>query len=73
MLPEKFDKKIEAAPLPQKTKDQLRAFLDGKELTDTQFRQIFRSLPHEGQRVERKTSSLSSNAVLQKWHSLMSP
>jgi DNA-directed RNA polymerase subunit A" len=41
MLAEKFDKKIEAAPLPQKTKDQLRAFLDEKELTDTQFKQIF--------------------------------
>jgi DNA-directed RNA polymerase subunit A" len=41
MLAEKFDKKIEAAPLPQKTKDQLRAFLNEKELTDTQFKQIF--------------------------------
>src|SRR5208337_4067229 len=39
-LAEKYDKKIEAAALPQKTKDQLRKFLEGKELSDTQFRQI---------------------------------
>jgi DNA-directed RNA polymerase subunit A" len=49
MLPEKFDKKIEAAPLPQKTKDQMRAFLDGKELTDTQFKQIFDRVVREYQ------------------------
>jgi DNA-directed RNA polymerase subunit A" len=49
MLAEKFDKKIEAAPLPQKTKDQLRAFLDGKELTDTQFKQIFERVVREYQ------------------------
>ncbi len=39
-LAEKFDKKIEAADLPKKTKDQLHKFLDNKEITDSQFRQI---------------------------------
>jgi DNA-directed RNA polymerase subunit A" len=49
MLAEKFDRKVEAAPLPQKTKDQLRGFLDGKELTDTQFKQIFERVVREYQ------------------------
>jgi DNA-directed RNA polymerase subunit A" len=40
MLPEKFGKKITAAGLPEKTKDQLRSFLEGKEITDAQFKQI---------------------------------
>ena len=39
-LAEKYDKKIEAAELPKKTKDQLRKSLDNKEITDTQFKQI---------------------------------
>jgi DNA-directed RNA polymerase subunit A" len=39
-LLEKFDKKIEGANLPKKTKDQLHKFLDNKEINDTQFRQI---------------------------------
>jgi DNA-directed RNA polymerase subunit A" len=39
-LAEKFGKKIEAAGLPKKTKDQLHKFLDNKEITDSQFRQI---------------------------------
>ena len=39
-LADKHDKKIEAANLPQKTKDQLRKFLANKEITDTQFKQI---------------------------------
>jgi DNA-directed RNA polymerase subunit A" len=39
-LAEKFNKKIEAAALPQKTKDQLKKFLDEKEVTDAQFRHI---------------------------------
>jgi DNA-directed RNA polymerase subunit A" len=49
MLAEKFDRKIEAAPLPQKTKDQLRGFLDGKDITDTQFKQIFERVVREYQ------------------------
>ncbi|MDD1701990.1 MAG: DNA-directed RNA polymerase subunit A'' [Methanoregula sp.] len=40
MIPDKFEKKIEAADLLQKTKDQLRTFLDGKEVTDAQFKEI---------------------------------
>jgi DNA-directed RNA polymerase subunit A" len=40
MVAEKFDKKIEAAALPQKTKDQLRTFLENKEITDAQFKEI---------------------------------
>lgn len=40
VLAEKFEKKIEAADLPKKTKDQLHKFLDDKEITDSQFRQI---------------------------------
>jgi DNA-directed RNA polymerase subunit A" len=40
VLAEKFDKKIEAADLPKKTKDQLHKFLDNKEITDSQFRLI---------------------------------
>ena len=39
-LAEKFDKKIEAADLPKKTKDQLHKFLDNKQITDSQFRLI---------------------------------
>jgi DNA-directed RNA polymerase subunit A" len=39
-LEEKFDKKIEGANLPKKTKDQLHKFLDNKEINDTQFKQI---------------------------------
>jgi DNA-directed RNA polymerase subunit A" len=39
-LVEKYDKKIEAADLPKKTKDQLHKFLDNKEINDTQFKQI---------------------------------
>ncbi|HWS21024.1 MAG TPA: DNA-directed RNA polymerase subunit A'' [Methanoregula sp.] len=39
-LAEKYDKKIEAADLPKKTKDQLHKFLDNKEINDTQFKQI---------------------------------
>src|SRR5512137_2151904 len=39
-LLEKYEKKIEAADLPKKTKDQLFKFLDGKEISDTQFKQI---------------------------------
>jgi len=39
-LAEKYDKKVEAADLPQKTKDQLRKFLAEKEITDAQFKQI---------------------------------
>ena len=49
MVAEKYNKKIEAAPLPQKTRDQMRAFLDGKELTDTQFKQIFDRVVREYQ------------------------
>ena len=39
-LSEKYDKKVEAADLPVKTKDQIRKFLAEKEITDTQFKQI---------------------------------
>jgi DNA-directed RNA polymerase subunit A" len=39
-LADKYIKKIEAATLPQKTKDQLRKFLDEKEITDAQFKHI---------------------------------
>ncbi len=40
MVSDKYEKKIEAAALPQKTKDQLRTFLGGKEITDAQFKEI---------------------------------
>ncbi len=40
MILNKYEKKIGAADLPQKTKDQLRTFLDEKELSDTQFKEI---------------------------------
>jgi DNA-directed RNA polymerase subunit A" len=40
VLAEKYNKKIEAADLPKKTKDQLHKFLDNKEINDTQFKQI---------------------------------
>jgi len=40
MVADKYDKKIEAASLPQKTKDQLRTFLENKEITDAQFKEI---------------------------------
>jgi DNA-directed RNA polymerase subunit A" len=37
---EKYAKKIEAAALPQKTRDQLNKFLDNKEISDAQFKHI---------------------------------
>jgi DNA-directed RNA polymerase subunit A" len=40
MVADKYNKKIEAADLPQKTKDQLRTFLEDKEITDAQFKEI---------------------------------
>jgi len=40
MVSDKYEKKIEAADLPQKTKDQLRTFLEGKSITDAQFKEI---------------------------------
>ena len=49
MISEKFSKKIESAPLPPKTKDQLRGFLEGKELSDSQFKQIFDRVVREYQ------------------------
>jgi DNA-directed RNA polymerase subunit A" len=39
-LPEKYEKKVEAADLPVKTKDQIRKFLSEKEITDTKFKLI---------------------------------
>ncbi len=39
-LAEKFEKKVEAADLPVKTKDQIRKFLENKEITDAQFKLI---------------------------------
>jgi DNA-directed RNA polymerase subunit A" len=39
-LQEKYEKKIEAADLPKKTKDQLNQYLDNKEISDSQFTQI---------------------------------
>jgi len=39
-LQDKFEKKIEAADLPKKTKDQLHKFLDNKVISDSQFTQI---------------------------------
>ncbi|MGA2161427.1 MAG: DNA-directed RNA polymerase subunit A'' [Methanoregula sp.] len=40
MISDKYEKKIEAADLLPKTKDQLRTFLDGKDITDAQFKEI---------------------------------
>ncbi|MFZ0006023.1 MAG: DNA-directed RNA polymerase subunit A'', partial [Methanoregula sp.] len=40
MTTDKQEKKIDSADLPQKTKDQLRGFLEGKEITDAQFKEI---------------------------------
>ena len=40
MVAEKFDKKIESAALPQKTKDQMRKYLGDKAITDAQFKEI---------------------------------
>jgi DNA-directed RNA polymerase subunit A" len=48
-LAEKYNKKIEAAALPQKTKDQLRKFLDEKEITDAPFKQILEKVLAEYQ------------------------
>jgi DNA-directed RNA polymerase subunit A" len=40
MISDKHEKKIASADLPQKTKDQLRGFLEGKEITEAQFKEI---------------------------------
>ncbi|MDO9550190.1 MAG: DNA-directed RNA polymerase subunit A'' [Methanoregula sp.] len=49
VLSEKYDKKVEAADLPVKTKDQIRKFLAEKEITDTQFKQIIERVINEYQ------------------------
>ena len=49
MLAEKYEKKIESADLPQKTKEQLRKFLGDKEITDAQFKQILENVNKEYQ------------------------
>lgn len=49
MVADKYDKKIKAAELPQKTKDQLRTFLEGKEITDAQFKEILDRVEKEYQ------------------------
>jgi len=40
MVAEKYEKKINAATLPQKTKEQLRKYIGEKPITDTQFKEI---------------------------------
>jgi DNA-directed RNA polymerase, subunit A'''' len=47
MIADKYEKKIEAAALLQKTKEQLRTFLDGKEITDAQFKEILERVEKE--------------------------
>jgi len=47
MIADKYEKKIEAAALLQKTKEQLRTFLDGKEITDAQFKEILERVNKE--------------------------
>jgi len=49
MVSDKYDRKIEGADLPQKTKDQLRTFLEGKEITDAQFKEILDRVEKEYQ------------------------
>jgi DNA-directed RNA polymerase subunit A" len=47
MTTDKQEKKIDSADLPQKTKDQLRGFLEGKEITDAQFKEILERVVKE--------------------------
>ncbi|HVP97190.1 DNA-directed RNA polymerase subunit A'' [Methanoregula sp.] len=47
MVADKYDKKIEAADLPQKTKDQLRTFLENKDITDAQFKEVLERVVKE--------------------------
>ena len=47
MLAKNFEKKIGSADLPEKTKDQLRTFLEGREISDSQFSQIFDRVVNE--------------------------
>jgi DNA-directed RNA polymerase subunit A" len=49
MVAEKYDKKIEAALLPQKTKDQMRKYIGEKEITDAQFKEILERVNKEYQ------------------------
>jgi DNA-directed RNA polymerase subunit A" len=49
VLSEKYDKQVEAADLPVKTKDQIRKFLAEKEITDIQFKQIIERVINEYQ------------------------
>jgi len=49
MLAQKYEKKITAADLPEKTKDQLRTFLEGREISDDQFKLIFERVVREYQ------------------------
>jgi DNA-directed RNA polymerase subunit A" len=53
-ISEKHNKKIEAAPLPQKTQDQMRKFLDDKEISDAQFKLILDRVlrEYESTRIE---------------------
>jgi len=41
MLAQKYEKKVASSDLPEKTRDQLRTFLDGRDITDEQFNRIF--------------------------------
>ncbi len=49
MLAPKYEKKVAAADLPEKTKDQLRTYLDGREIADDQFNRIFERVVREYQ------------------------
>jgi DNA-directed RNA polymerase subunit A" len=49
MLAQKYEKKVAAADLPEKTKDQLRKFLEGREIAEDQFRLIFERVVREYQ------------------------
>ncbi|OPY37627.1 MAG: DNA-directed RNA polymerase subunit A'' [Methanoregula sp. PtaU1.Bin051] len=49
MLAQKYENKIAAADLPEKTRDQLRSYLDGREITDDQFNRIFERVVREYQ------------------------
>ena len=64
-LAEKYDKKVEAADLPVKTKDQIRKFLADKEITDTQFKQIHYHIIHH---YNYKDSDKTPNGLtIKKW------
>ena len=59
MVADKYEKKIEAATLPPKTKEQLRKYIGEKPITDAQFKEILDRVNKEYLSPESRHARLS--------------